>query len=58
VTEPAETLTLRDRILGMGLSEERADEHLAAKRVRVGDEYVSDGNQLVTRDTKVVFVSN
>jgi hypothetical protein len=27
------------------------------KRVRVGDEYVTDGSQLVTRDTMIVFMS-
>ena len=58
MTEDDETLTLRDRIMGMGLSEERADVHVAAKRVRVGDEYLTDASHLVTRDTKVVFVSN
>jgi hypothetical protein len=49
VTEPAEALTLRDRIVGMGLAEERADEHLAANRVRGEGEYVTDGGHLVTR---------
>jgi hypothetical protein len=27
------------------------------KRVRVGDEYVTDGSQLVTRETMIVFMS-
>jgi hypothetical protein len=43
---------------GMGLTEERADEHLVAKRVRVEGEYITDGGHLVTRDTQIVFVSN
>lgn len=50
-------IPLLDLILRANISPARAEDHLRAGRVRIGDEYVTDGARLFPPGTSWVLVS-
>jgi hypothetical protein len=53
--ERPEILTVPDRLVGAGLSQERIEQHLAAGRVRVDEELVTDLDRPAPPPARIVL---
>jgi hypothetical protein len=53
--DPTTSATVRDRLTAAGLSDERIEQHLAAGRVRVDGELVTDPEVAAPAGTRIVI---